>query len=441
MYRRMATILLVFFCCSILTTYIPSKTLATSDSQSRTATQKALGYLSSVQNADGGFPVDKGRNSSKITTAWAVMALCAAGENINTTAWVKNGKNPLDYLLTGTSTLSATTDYARMLLGMQAAGGNSILQGTDLAEKILSFQQNNGQFAQPDQGETEMINAHMWSILALYSAGKEIPQKEKAKSWLMGSQNADGGFGWARGLESDPDDTAVAVTVLALMGENPTGSSAIQKALRYLENQEDSEGGYTWTGQKTNSATVAWVIQGLTVAGINTDKSTNFLLSFQNTDGSFNWTKDLRSQPVLMTSNAIMALCKKPLPVNIVNPQKSSQSLKISLTIDSLAAFINGSIRLLDVSPVIINGSTYVPLRFVGEYLGAEVAWDSLNSTAVVMYQGQKMYLPTGKAASGSSPTALLKEGRTLVPLRYISEKMHATVQWFATERRIEIER
>ncbi|UJF33974.1 stalk domain-containing protein [Paenibacillus hexagrammi] len=38
----------------------------------------------------------------------------------------------------------------------------------------------------------------------------------------------------------------------------------------------------------------------------------------------------------------------------------------------------------LDVPPMLINGSTYVPLRFVSESLGAEVSFDSERNTAVV---------------------------------------------------------
>ena len=48
----------------------------------------------------------------------------------------------------------------------------------------------------------------------------------------------------------------------------------------------------------------------------------------------------------------------------------------VVLVIGSRTAWVNGPTRALDVAPSIVNGRTLVPLRFVAEALGAEVAWD-----------------------------------------------------------------
>ncbi|WMT43620.1 copper amine oxidase N-terminal domain-containing protein [Paenibacillus sp. D2_2] len=39
--------------------------------------------------------------------------------------------------------------------------------------------------------------------------------------------------------------------------------------------------------------------------------------------------------------------------------------------------FINGSKKQADVSPIIVNGRTLVPLRLVSEQLGIMVKWDN----------------------------------------------------------------
>jgi hypothetical protein len=54
----------------------------------------------------------------------------------------------------------------------------------------------------------------------------------------------------------------------------------------------------------------------------------------------------------------------------------------ISLQIGSNQATVNGQPQTIDVAPFIIGASTYVPLRFVSEALGASVDWD--ESTHVV---------------------------------------------------------
>jgi hypothetical protein len=50
---------------------------------------KSRGYLSNSQNGDGGF-------GDVFATSWATQAITALGES--PTSWVKNNKNPLDYL-------------------------------------------------------------------------------------------------------------------------------------------------------------------------------------------------------------------------------------------------------------------------------------------------------------------------------------------------------
>lgn len=53
--------------------------------------------------------------------------------------------------------------------------------------------------------------------------------------------------------------------------------------------------------------------------------------------------------------------------------QKSGTQIK--LTINQESAYVNNEIKSLSSAAQIINGSTYVPLRFVGEALGADVDW------------------------------------------------------------------
>jgi hypothetical protein len=58
-----------------------------------------------------------------------------------------------------------------------------------------------------------------------------------------------------------------------------------------------------------------------------------------------------------------------------------------------------------------------------------------------ITYQGKTFNLLVGQPTEELDTPAIIEEGRTLVPLRYISEKMGATVNWIDKERRIDIER
>lgn len=298
--------------------------------QAEATIQQSLKYFHTIQNKDGGFPAQAGQNSSVRATSWVIMALAAAGEDINGSSWKTNGKSPLDYLQNSAASLQATNDYARTLLALSAGGSSPVYQKVNIADKIIAFQQPSGQFAQLDQRETGYINAHMWSILALNSAGYDIPNSEKAKQWLISRQNPDGGFGWIEGIASDADDTSIAVQTLTVLGEEPVTSPTLQKALKYLQSCQLEDGGFSsgneWMGSYSNTASTSWVIQALVAAGENAVSAgwtiegkgpIEYLLNQQNTDGSFNFTADTISSPVTMTAYSVIALAQKAFPVNI----------------------------------------------------------------------------------------------------------------------------
>lgn len=57
-----------------------------------------------------------------------------------------------------------------------------------------------------------------------------------------------------------------------------------------------------------------------------------------------------------------------------------AQDMQITLTIGSTTAYVNGEQRTLSQAPRIENGSTFIPLRFVGEALGKTVSWNGTSS-------------------------------------------------------------
>jgi len=57
---------------------------------------------------------------------------------------------------------------------------------------------------------------------------------------------------------------------------------------------------------------------------------------------------------------------------------------RIALTVGSTTAVVNGKEIQLDVPPRYVDGSLYVPLRFVADALGAPVSWDQETWTATV---------------------------------------------------------
>ena len=59
-------------------------------------------------------------------------------------------------------------------------------------------------------------------------------------------------------------------------------------------------------------------------------------------------------------------------------------SMEISLPLNSKTVTVNDKEVLIDVPAKLHNGRTFVPLRFLAEYSGADVQWDELSSTVLI---------------------------------------------------------
>jgi len=98
---------------------------------------------------------------------------------------------------------------------------------------------------------------------------------------------------------------------------------------------------------------------------------------------------------------------------------------------------IDGAQVNFDVQPQAINGRTMVPLRAIFEALGATVDWDN-NTQTVTSKKGDVtinltlnnpvMYVNGTPVALDAAACAI--DGRTLVPVRAISEAFNLKVDW-----------
>jgi len=112
---------------------------------------------------------------------------------------------------------------------------------------------------------------------------------------------------------------------------------------------------------------------------------------------------------------------------------------KIVLTINKKEAFIDQNRVMLEAPPVIQNGRTLVPLRFLGENLDATVEWDAKEQkitmtqfSKVIELWINKSYCLVDKVRQElpSSVPPKIMNSRTFVPLRFVSETLNAEVQW-----------
>jgi hypothetical protein len=84
----------------------------------------------------------------------------------------------------------------------------------------------------------------------------------------------------------------------------------------------------------------------------------------------------------------------------VINAQGNGRS--VALHIGSTQATVNGQAQNLDVAPFVVGASTYVPLRFVSQALGAGVNYDAANKIVALSNGGA----PAVAASAAASPTA-----------------------------------
>jgi len=107
--------------------------------------------------------------------------------------------------------------------------------------------------------------------------------------------------------------------------------------------------------------------------------------------------------------------------------------------------YFEGIKKEIDTSIFINNGRTMVPVRFIGENFGFEVTWKDgevileNDKNEIRLYIGKNEIFVNGNNIKiDSSP--ILKDGRTFLPIRYISEALNLIVNWNEQKKEVTIE-
>jgi len=118
----------------------------------------------------------------------------------------------------------------------------------------------------------------------------------------------------------------------------------------------------------------------------------------------------------------------------------------IVLTVGTDIVTVDGKATSVDAAPEIVAGRTFVPIRFIAETFGSTVTWIPatrsitivLGTTTIGLQIGNKTAVINGKIiALDAAP--YIKNSRTMVPLRVISESFGGDVAWDAVNHIITI--
>ena len=207
---------------------------------------------------------------------WAMYGLAEAGYPMSDAYIAKYQKNVEEAVSNVSGNLSKRkyTDYSRLIVAYAALGLDPTdIAGYNMVEKLADF----------DSVVWQGVNGPIWALRALDAGRYEIPAvkdiknlttRQKLIDCILGEQLDDGGWDLS-GQQSDPDLTGMAMTALAPYRSQKKVKTALDKAVKWLSEMQNSDGTFSTWGSRTAESS-AQVICGLTAVGINPNTDSRF---------------------------------------------------------------------------------------------------------------------------------------------------------------------
>ena len=108
----------------------------------------------------------------------------------------------------------------------------------------------------------------------------------------------------------------------------------------------------------------------------------------------------------------------------------SEKSKVIKLQIGSRIVNVDNEAVIYDAAPVIRNDRTLVPIRIVTETLGGKVDWNGVTKEVTLHIDGKEIKMTVGKTLEKYGVAPVIIDGRTFVPVRFVADELGATVAW-----------
>ena len=210
----------------------------------------------------------------------AVIAYEAAGMEADYKAdALLNNFKETDY------TTASYGDLAKSIIAISLLGENpKDFNKTNLVEILENRVQEDGTLTNDANGG---CGATIWTLMALETVNSP---KVKTVADKLSTMAMDNGAYWYQynGQNADLDTTGWAMEALNVAGRS-TYEAAISKAYTFVQSKLNSTDGSYDIGWGGNADTQSCVLEGLSTAGYTLDTNAyNYLLSYQNEDGTFN---------------------------------------------------------------------------------------------------------------------------------------------------------
>lgn len=158
-----------------------------------------------------------------------------------------------------------------------------------------------------------------------------------------------------------------------------------------------------------------------------------------------NTVKDFSAYEYQVAANVLSS--KQNLYDNAVAKPTNVPSGTLIFTMGSNIIKLNGADKQIDSPPVFVNGRTFVPIRALVENIGGIIGYNPDTEEITINYKNMTLVMQIGNtmATLNSTPVEMdvapyiSAEGRTMIPLRFVSENFGLNVIWHDNNQSIEI--
>ena len=410
------------------------------------------GYTGTTVCTDCGAIVSKGDKIDKTPHSFS--------EWIETTAptFGKTGKETRTCALCGkteTRTVPATGTYIVKFNsngGTEVAAQSVVKDGTAARPADPSKSGNKFLSWYSNKALTREYNflTPVTANLTLYAGWEDITVDPKPEVYTVTVQN-------------DGNGTASASAASAAAGTEITLSATANSGYRFKEWQVIS-GGITVSDNKftmpATDVTVKAIFKKDSGSSSGSGGTTRYTVSFETNGGSKITSQSVTrntamKEPTaptkdgcsfegwytdkeLTTAYDFSAKVTKSFTLYAVWEEIDPTLDQIILVIGKKEAKVFGKTITNDVAPKIVKERTMLPSRFVAELLGAKVVWEETRKgrvtitkgdVVIVINIGESVAAVNGKETELDSP-AFIENDRTYTPIRFISERLGASVEW-----------
>ena len=272
-----------------------------------------------------------------------------------------------------------------------------------------------------------------------------------ASAWNMGDDNiwsSDNGIDWQR---TEPLEDLQLYSTSAENGITKLQTELIVRgSRRYHENNQEITGTLTeadgtvkkiaFEGTKSSDTMNVFSGNGYYIMG---DDEGNYYYSRNGITRNEKLELPYMNISGRLFSNDKYFIYKKQGGIIYCGEMKQFEDLTVN---NSILVKLNDEYLSFETPPVIENDRTLVPARFLFERMGAEVNWIEEEKAAVITYGDTSVKLVidsdkavvNGKTYPLDTPARLINS-KTMLPLRFISESLGFTVNYYEASNTAEI--